>query len=100
MLSGKQLLHASDTPAPRRRLAVFKRSAAATRAPIGSDLSIVIRTTANDPQRWFVGAGGAVLVNSDPTEEYLEMVQKASPPLAATLLARQTVAPAAADGRA
>jgi para-aminobenzoate synthetase len=51
------------------------------------DLSIVIRTIVNTPERWFVGAGGAVLINSDPAEEYFEMVQKASPPITALLMA-------------
>ena len=47
------------------------------------DLSIVIRTIVNDPSRWFVGAGGAVLMTSDPAAEYAEMIQKATPPMLA-----------------
>lgn len=54
-----------------------------------ADLSILIRAIVNDSQQWFVGAGGAVLIGSDPADEYLEMVQKASPPLAALLLAER-----------
>jgi para-aminobenzoate synthetase len=55
-----------------------------------ADLSILIRAVVNDSRRWFIGAGGAVLINSDPAEEYLEMIEKASPPLAAVLLAGQS----------
>lgn len=51
------------------------------------DLSIVIRTIVNDPRRWFVGAGGAVLLDSDPAAEYEEMRQKAAPALTAILAA-------------
>ncbi|MCW2142186.1 para-aminobenzoate synthetase [Actinoplanes cyaneus] len=47
------------------------------------DLSIVIRTIVNDPAGWFVGAGGAVLLGSDPVAEYQEMCQKAAPPITA-----------------
>lgn len=54
-----------------------------------TDLSIVIRAIVNDPQRWFVGAGGAVLIGSNATEEYTEMIHKASPPVAAILLTGQ-----------
>jgi para-aminobenzoate synthetase len=50
------------------------------------DLSIVIRTIINDPKHWFIGAGGAVLINSDPAAEYWEMISKASPPITAVLI--------------
>ena len=51
-----------------------------------TDLSIVIRTIVNDPERWFIGAGGAVLINSDPAAEYLEMMSKASPSATAIVM--------------
>jgi para-aminobenzoate synthetase len=52
-----------------------------------TDLSIVIRTIVNDPKRWFIGAGGAVLINSDPAAEYWEMISKAAPSVTAVLIA-------------
>jgi para-aminobenzoate synthetase len=54
-----------------------------------TDLCIVIRSIVNDPRRWFVGAGGAVLIGSDPAAEYAEMIHKAAPCISAILLAGQ-----------
>jgi para-aminobenzoate synthetase len=52
-----------------------------------TDLSIAIRIIINDTDRWFIGAGGAVLINSDPASEYWEMVSKAAPSIKAVLIA-------------
>jgi len=49
----------------------------------GADLNIVIRTMVIDRDRLTVGAGGAITVDSDPYEEYEEMLLKARVPLRA-----------------
>jgi para-aminobenzoate synthetase len=49
----------------------------------GADLNIVIRTMVVDRGRLTVGAGGAITVDSDPYEEYEEMLLKARAPLRA-----------------
>ncbi|MET8426273.1 aminodeoxychorismate synthase [Nocardia sp. NPDC004860] len=48
-----------------------------------ADLNIVIRTAVRHDNRWRVGAGGAVVLDSDPADEYLEMVWKAAAALRA-----------------
>lgn len=48
-----------------------------------ADLNIVIRTAVRHDGRWRVGAGGAVVLDSDPSEEYHEMVWKAAAALRA-----------------
>ncbi|MCX4745620.1 aminodeoxychorismate synthase component I [Kitasatospora sp. NBC_01287] len=48
-----------------------------------ADLNIVIRTAVKVGDQWRVGAGGAVILDSDPDEEFDEMVLKASAPLRA-----------------
>jgi para-aminobenzoate synthetase len=48
-----------------------------------ADLNIVIRTLVVDRGRLQVGAGGAITVDSDPREEYEEMLLKARAPLRA-----------------
>jgi para-aminobenzoate synthetase len=45
------------------------------------DLSIVIRTAVRWGAQWHIGAGGAVVLESDPDEEYEEMVLKAAVPM-------------------
>ena len=57
----------------------------------GTDLNIVIRTAVRVGDRLTVGAGGAIVLDSDPHEEYEEMLLKA----AASLRARR--APAVPD---
>ncbi|MGH3165771.1 MAG: chorismate-binding protein, partial [Trebonia sp.] len=52
----------------------------------GADLSIVIRTAIRQGGTLTVGAGGAIVLDSDPAEEYEEMMLKASAPLRAYLL--------------
>ena len=47
------------------------------------DLSVAIRTIVIDGERVSVGAGGAIVVDSDPEEEFEEMLLKARAPIAA-----------------
>ncbi|MGW4236034.1 aminodeoxychorismate synthase component I [Streptomyces sp. NPDC004749] len=49
----------------------------------GADLNIVIRTAVRSGGRWTVGAGGAIVLDSDPAEEYQEMLLKAGAPVRA-----------------
>lgn len=49
----------------------------------GADLSIVIRTAIRQGGTLTVGAGGAIVLDSDPEAEYEEMMLKASAPLRA-----------------
>ncbi|MBO0776259.1 MAG: anthranilate synthase component I family protein, partial [Actinobacteria bacterium] len=49
----------------------------------GADLSIVIRTAVRQGDTLTVGAGGAIVLGSDPGEEYEEMMLKATAPLRA-----------------
>ncbi len=48
-----------------------------------ADLSVVIRTAVVHDGRLTVGAGGAIVLDSDPVEEYEEMLLKAAVPLRA-----------------
>jgi anthranilate/para-aminobenzoate synthase component I len=43
-----------------------------------ADLSVVIRTAVMTPEATVVGAGGAIVLDSDPVAEYEEMVLKAT----------------------
>jgi para-aminobenzoate synthetase len=47
------------------------------------DLSVAIRTIVIDGEQVAVGAGGAIVVDSDPDEEFEEMLLKARAPLSA-----------------
>jgi para-aminobenzoate synthetase len=47
------------------------------------DLSIVIRTIVIRPGRTTIGAGGAIVIQSDPEEEFDEILLKARAPMAA-----------------
>jgi len=49
----------------------------------GCDLSVAIRTIVADGETIAIGAGGAIVVESDPEEEFEEMLLKAHAPLAA-----------------
>ncbi|WP_441343028.1 aminodeoxychorismate synthase component I [Nocardia sp.] len=48
-----------------------------------ADLNIVIRTAIRHDGRWRVGAGGAIVLDSDPEDEYQEMLWKAATALRA-----------------
>lgn len=48
-----------------------------------ADLNVVIRTAVRYGGRWRIGAGGAIVLDSDPEQEYHEMVLKASAALRA-----------------
>ncbi len=50
-----------------------------------ADLNIVIRTAVLAGDRMHVGAGGAIILDSDPQEEFAEMLLKAAAPLRAVL---------------
>ena len=47
------------------------------------DLSIVIRTIVMRPGRTTIGAGGAIVMQSDPEDEFDEILLKARAPMAA-----------------
>ncbi len=49
----------------------------------GCDLSVAIRTIVIDGESTSIGAGGAIVVQSDPEEEYEEMLLKARAPMQA-----------------
>jgi para-aminobenzoate synthetase len=49
----------------------------------GCDLNIVIRTIVLDGERASLGVGGAIVIQSDPEEEYQEILLKARAPIAA-----------------
>jgi para-aminobenzoate synthetase len=48
-----------------------------------TDLSIVIRTIVMRPERTTIGAGGAIVMQSDPEDEFDEILLKARAPMAA-----------------
>ncbi|WP_156753627.1 aminodeoxychorismate synthase component I [Actinokineospora pegani] len=48
-----------------------------------ADLAVVIRTMALVDGHWHIGAGGAVVLDSDPAAEYDEMLLKAAAPMSA-----------------
>ena len=49
----------------------------------GCDLSVTIRTIVLDGEAATIGAGGAIVLQSDPEREYEEMLLKAAAPLRA-----------------
>ncbi len=49
----------------------------------GCDLSVAIRTIVTDGDSATIGAGGAIVMQSDPAEEYEEMLLKAGAPMRA-----------------
>ncbi|WP_320781857.1 aminodeoxychorismate synthase component I [Streptomyces sp. CRN 30] len=61
----------------------------------GADLNIVIRTAVRSGGRWTVGAGGAIVLGSDPAEEYREVLLKAAAPVRALLHAARGRHPSA-----
>ena len=67
-----------------------RRRAASTRGALGYfvldgaiDLSIVIRTIVLRPDGLTIGAGGAIVMQSDPEDEFDEILLKARAPMAA-----------------
>ncbi|SNB88402.1 MULTISPECIES: chorismate-binding protein [unclassified Streptomyces] len=59
----------------------------------GADLNIVIRTAVRTGDRWSVGAGGAIVLDSDPQAELEEMRLKARAPVRAVLAAASLSVP-------
>jgi para-aminobenzoate synthetase len=57
------------------------------------DLSVAIRTIVLDGERASVGAGGAIVIDSDPGDELAEMRLKADASLAAFQVQKRTFAP-------
>jgi para-aminobenzoate synthetase len=49
----------------------------------GCDLSVAIRTIVRDGEAARIGAGGAIVMQSDPEDEYAEMLLKARAPMRA-----------------
>ncbi len=49
----------------------------------GCDLSVAIRTIVSDGETTRIGAGGAIVTQSDPEEEFAEMLLKAGAPMRA-----------------
>lgn len=63
-----------------------------------ADLNIVIRTAVRYGGRWQIGAGGAIVLDSDPEDEYAEMVLKAGAALHAVLPEPPIVLPPPVEG--
>jgi para-aminobenzoate synthetase len=65
-----------------------------------TDLNIVIRTIVMDGTSTSIGTGGAIVMQSDPEDEYEEILLKAEAPMRAIMLCADAQAPAerGADG--
>ncbi|WP_037827262.1 aminodeoxychorismate synthase component I [Streptomyces sp. NRRL B-1347] len=62
-----------------------------------ADLNIVIRTAVRIGDQWRIGAGGAIVLDSDAEDEYQEMLLKAAAPLRALHHATPAAAPLAPE---
>ncbi|NUS44001.1 MAG: aminodeoxychorismate synthase component I [Mycobacteriaceae bacterium] len=58
-----------------------------------ADLNVVIRTMVLVNGSWHIGAGGAVVLDSDPVDEFEEMLLKAAAPMRALSAPRYAVSP-------
>jgi para-aminobenzoate synthetase len=98
----------SMTGAPKRRtMEILDRIEGRSRGPYsgaigyfglggGCDLSVAIRTIVVAGGEAAIGAGGAIVAESDPQQEYEEMVLKAEAPMMAIDASRQRSLPAGA----
>jgi para-aminobenzoate synthetase len=81
-----EILHSLEHGVPR---GIYSGSIGYLSACGCADLNIVIRTAVVTPKRVTVGAGGAIIAMSDPSEEYIEMILKAKSVLSSIAAVRK-----------